>query len=117
MPSTEPLPAVTPGAWSLRSRHLTRRRSVAGDYRLGKKMKAIAFDLGDTLVEYEGVPSSWEAHYQEALGNLAAFLGLTINSDRLSRACAVLRRYNTRISPREEEVSFALILGEIMKSF
>ena len=78
-------------------------------------MKAIAFDLGDTLVEYAGVPLSWEAHYPEALGNLAAFLGLTTTPDRLARACAVLRRYNTRISPREGEVSFALILGEIMK--
>jgi len=29
--SSEPLPVVTPGAWSLRSRHLTRRRSGAAD--------------------------------------------------------------------------------------
>jgi putative hydrolase of the HAD superfamily len=79
-------------------------------------MKAIAFDLGDTLVEYEGVPLSWEAHYPEALGDLAAFLGLTPDSDQLDQACAVLRRYNTRIHPREEEVSFAVILGELMKS-
>ena len=80
-------------------------------------MKAIAFDLGDTLVEYEGVPLNWEAHYPEALGGLAAFLGVTADSDRLARACAVLRRYNTRINPREEEVSFAVILGELVKSF
>jgi putative hydrolase of the HAD superfamily len=80
-------------------------------------MKAIAFDLGDTLVEYEGVPLSWEEHYPEALENLAAFLGLNADSDRVVRACAILRRYNTRINPREEEVSFAIILGELMKSF
>jgi hypothetical protein len=28
-------------------------------------MKAFAFDLGDTLVEYEGVPLNWEEHYPE----------------------------------------------------
>ncbi len=38
-------------------------------------MKAIAFDLGDTLVEYEGMPLSWVEHYPEALRNLAAFWG------------------------------------------
>jgi hypothetical protein len=32
-------------------------------------MKALAFDLGDTLVEYEGLPLSWEAHYPEALAS------------------------------------------------
>jgi len=79
-------------------------------------MKAIAFDLGDTLVEYEGLPLSWEEHYPEALRNLAAFLGISADSDHLVRACAVLRRYNTRIIPRAEEVSFEVILGELIKS-
>lgn len=80
-------------------------------------MKAIAFDLGDTLVEYEGMPLSWEAHYPEALLTLAAFLQLTPNAFQVDEACAVRRRYNTRIRPREEEVSFSTILGEILRCF
>ena len=38
-------------------------------------MKAVAFDLGDTLVEYAGLPPSWEAHYDAALKMLAEFIG------------------------------------------
>jgi hypothetical protein len=34
-------------------------------------MKAVAFDLADTLTEYEGFPLSWEARYDEALSCLA----------------------------------------------
>ena len=37
-------------------------------------MKAIAFDLGDTLVEYAGLPPSWVEHYPDcaALRSLSA---------------------------------------------
>lgn len=80
-------------------------------------LKALAFDLGDTLVEYEGMPLSWEAHYPEALGSLAAFLQLTPDRFQIDRACAVLRRYNTRVISRTAEVSFSTILEEILRCF
>ncbi|MCB1106218.1 MAG: HAD family hydrolase [Cephaloticoccus sp.] len=80
-------------------------------------MKAIAFDLGDTLIEYEGLPLSWEAHYGEALLSLATFLGFKLTNDQLEAACAVLRRYNTRIHPRTDEVSFAQIARELTGCF
>jgi putative hydrolase of the HAD superfamily len=80
-------------------------------------MKAVAFDLGDTLVEYEGVPLSWEAHYPEALANLASCVGASLLRRHLDAACAILRRYNTRIHPREEEVPFAVILSEVLRVF
>lgn len=76
-------------------------------------MKAIAFDLGDTLVEYEGLPLSWEQHYPEALAQLAAFFGTPPSEADLAHGCAVLRRYNTRLNPREHEVAFAAILSEL----
>lgn len=80
-------------------------------------MKAVAFDLGDTLVEYEGMPLSWEAHYPQALSKLASFLGIEPDSRQIDSACSVLRRYNTRIHPRQEEVSFAVILAELLRAF
>ena len=73
----------------------------------------IIFDLGDTLVEYEGLPLSWETHYPEALAALAATLGLKPDAARIDAACAVLRRHNTRLHPRVEEIGFAAILAEI----
>ena len=82
-----------------------------------KQMKAVAFDLGDTLVEYEGIPLSWEAYYRDALENLAAFLQITPDFHCLEEACAVLRRYNTRLNPRTDEFPFSTILDEILRLF
>jgi len=80
-------------------------------------MKAIAFDLGDTLVEFEGVPLSWEALYPEALVNLTSFLKLAPKAHQIGEACTLLRRYNTRINPRKEEVAFSTILKGVLECF
>jgi putative hydrolase of the HAD superfamily len=81
------------------------------------KMKVVAFDLGDTLVEYKGVPLSWDAHYREALASLASFLRIAPEAIRVEAACGVLRRYNTRINLREEEIAFSAILQDILRLF
>ena len=80
-------------------------------------MKVIAFDLGDTLVEYEGVPLSWEAHYPAALAELAAHLKIEPKERHIEDACAVLRRHNTRLHPREHEISFAIVLDQLLRVF
>ncbi len=76
-------------------------------------MIAAAFDLGDTLIEYEGVPLSWEAHYPDALAILASSFGRTISDHQIAAGSAVLRRYNTRLAPRIKEVPFFDILKEL----
>jgi putative hydrolase of the HAD superfamily len=75
---------------------------------------AFAFDLGDTLVEYEGVPLNWEAHYATALAALAASQGAAAGPGEISQASEVLRRYNTRLHPRTGEVTFATILEDVL---
>src|SRR4051812_31128963 len=80
-------------------------------------MKALAFDLGDTLVEYEGVPLSWEEHYPEALKRLAASVGAHPSAENISAAIAILLRYNTRLVPRVVEVPFSQILAEVLSCF
>jgi putative hydrolase of the HAD superfamily len=77
-------------------------------------MKAVAFDLGDTLIEYEGLPLSWEAHYESAIRSLARFIGATISDDQMDAAKEVLRKYNTRLHPRTKEVVFGTILSELL---
>jgi putative hydrolase of the HAD superfamily len=79
-------------------------------------MKAVAFDLGDTLVEYEGFPPSWEAHYDSAIRSLAGFIGVTVSGDQISAANEVLRRYNTRLHPRIKEVEFGTILSDLLRA-
>jgi putative hydrolase of the HAD superfamily len=76
-----------------------------------------AFDLGDTLVEYEGLPLSWVEYYPEALGRLAASLRTAPTVAQVEAACEVLRRANTRLHPRLVEIPFVRILGEICECF
>lgn len=80
-------------------------------------MKAFVFDLGDTLIEYEGVPLNWESRYPDALRNFARFLKLAPDSAQIAAGCAILRKYNTRLHPRESEVTFATILEELCASW
>ncbi len=80
-------------------------------------MKAFVFDLGDTLIEYEGLPLSWEAHYPEALRRLADSLSRSLNADDLEAGCSVLRSYNTRLNPRDREVTFTAIADEIFRAW
>jgi putative hydrolase of the HAD superfamily len=79
---------------------------------------AVIFDLGDTLIEYEGLPLNWEAHYPEALQALATCLrSPRPRADQIEAACVVLRRYNTRLNPRESEIEFADILAGLASCF
>lgn len=82
-----------------------------------RTMDAFVFDLGDTLVEYEGLPPSWVEHYPEALSHLASYLGAAPGPAEVDSACRVLRRYNTRLFPRENEVHFAQILADLARCF
>lgn len=79
--------------------------------------RAIGFDLGDTLIEYEGIPLNWEAYYPQALTNLAAVQGFQLNSALLDQGCEILRRANTRLYPREYEITFATLLAELQECF
>jgi putative hydrolase of the HAD superfamily len=79
--------------------------------------KAVAFDLGDTLVEYEGLPPSWESHYPAALEQLARYIDWPAEQPQMREACAVLKRHNTRLNPRSHEVDFSAILGELLETF
>ena len=75
--------------------------------------KAIGFDLGDTLLLYEGVSERWAPGYREALGRAASACGRELGEHEADRAVAVLERYNTRLTPRTLEVPEAQILGEV----
>jgi putative hydrolase of the HAD superfamily len=77
-------------------------------------MKAVAFDLGDTLIEYHGLPPSWEAHYDDAILELLKLIGHVAADAQLRAARDVLRQYNTRLHPRTREVDFGSILQELL---
>ena len=51
---------------------------------------AVGFDLGDTLIEYEGVALDWQREYPAALAALASVVGSRLTSDRVAAGTEVL---------------------------
>lgn len=75
--------------------------------------RAIIFDIGQTLVEYNK-PLNWSNLYRPALQKAALDCGYNLSEKDYSHALAVLSKYNTRINPRKYEVSSNTIFTEIL---
>lgn len=77
-------------------------------------IKAIVFDIGQTLVEYK-MPLNWSKLYRAAFASVADACGYTFLDSQYQYASQVLTKYNTRINPREHEITSDQIFGEIIK--
>ena len=75
-------------------------------------VKAIGFDIGGTLVNYNK-PLNWSTSYEDAIIFMCKENNLEYNNNRFLKAKQVLEKYNTRVNPREIEVSSDVIFGEI----
>lgn len=80
-------------------------------------ISAIGFDLGHTLSYTPGIPMSWIAHYRSALCRTAEACGYQPSEGQLADAEGILVRYNTRLTPRSEEVPAKTIFGEVLQSW
>jgi putative hydrolase of the HAD superfamily len=78
------------------------------------KIKAIGFDLGDTLV-YSGQPLNWSNNYKNALEKGFFPINRIPTEYDYDNCIKILLKYNTRINPRENEVSSDRIFNEIME--
>jgi putative hydrolase of the HAD superfamily len=78
--------------------------------------EGVGFDLGETLVEYEGVPLDWQLEYPRALAAVAALWGGCLTASQVEAGSSVLRRYNTRLAPRRHEVDGATVFGELLEA-
>lgn len=76
-------------------------------------IKAIIFDIGQTLVEYK-TPLNWSKLYRPAFESVADTCGYVFSDNQYQHAGQVLAKYNTRINPREKEVTSNQIFGEII---
>lgn len=83
---------------------------------LDRLMKAVGFDLGETLIFYNKTGLSWEERYPEAIKSLAQ-CGIVINEGKVVAASNILRKYNTRVNPRISEYSCEEIFSEIIKAW
>lgn len=75
--------------------------------------KAIVFDIGQTLVEYQK-PLNWSKLYRPAFESVAGKCGYTFSEGHYEHAGHVLTKYNTRVNPRDYEVTSDQIFHEII---
>ncbi len=78
------------------------------------KIKAVIFDIGQTLVYYS-IPLNWSKLYRPAFESIAEKHKLNIAENEYTHISEVLAKYNTRINPREIEVSSNTIFNEILQ--
>ena len=78
-------------------------------------MKAIVFDIGQTLTSYP-VPLNWSKLYRPAFGSVAEKLGIQFTEEEYTHFGEVLTKYNTRINPRDKEYSSDTIFTEILEN-
>ena len=76
-------------------------------------MKAIVFDIGQTLVEYKK-PLNWSELYRPAFESISDKCGYTFSDSHYQHAFRVLSHYNTRKYPRDYEVTSDRIFSEIL---
>jgi putative hydrolase of the HAD superfamily len=75
---------------------------------------AIGFDLGGTLIEYEGVSLDWQRDYPAALAAVAGVWGKQLSENELAAGIKALRHFNTRISPRDREIDHTIVFASLL---
>lgn len=79
-------------------------------------IKAVVFDIGHTLVHYKN-PLNWRSLYEPALENVEQQCNYQLTEKNYADAISILCEYNTRINPREKEVSADHIWSRILNSW
>jgi len=82
-----------------------------------QSLKAIGFDLGETLIHYAGLPLNWQGLYGQALARVAEACGHPITEADIRVGEAILGRYNTRLHPRLQEVTAGHIFAEVLAAW
>ena len=80
-------------------------------------IRAIGFDLGDTLLFYRDTPMSWVALYPEALAAVAKSCRVQPTAVQVDSAKELLTQYNTRVVPRAHEVPAETIFTSILETW
>lgn len=75
--------------------------------------KSVVFDIGRTLIGYNK-PLNWFSLYRPAMEYISNQCGYNFNENDYKHAVSILTKYNTRINPREYEISSTQIFTEIL---
>jgi putative hydrolase of the HAD superfamily len=77
--------------------------------------KAVIFDLGGTLIHYDGLPLYWGDHYELVFNQINESLSLNLSSEQVKTSIDSLNLFNPRINLREHEVSPEIIFSKVIE--
>ncbi len=76
-------------------------------------LKLAVFDLGGTLMEYQGLHLSWISNYKKCFDYVNEKLGLELTEVQIEKSIQILSDFNPRVKPREEEIEPEVIFKEV----
>ncbi|MCR5727455.1 MAG: HAD-IA family hydrolase [Lachnospiraceae bacterium] len=76
--------------------------------------KVIVFDLGGTLMEYEGMPLNWSDYYYQGFMKINEYFGLGLSDTEIEKSAEILKSYNPRNKYRENEIMPVVLFDEAM---
>jgi putative hydrolase of the HAD superfamily len=79
-------------------------------------IKSVIFDIGSTLVHYKN-PLNWQKLYKPALEFVSEKCALNLSEKNYQDAISILNEYNTRLVPREKEVTATFIWNRIFTAW
>lgn len=65
-------------------------------------------------MEYQGMPLNWSEYYEKGFRRIAEQFSLSVTAEQLDQSSAVMRSWNPRIRPREEEEDPRLIFEQAL---
>lgn len=77
-------------------------------------MEVLVFDLGGTLMEYKGMPASWEDYYKQGFETLNEFYQCDVSAADIDKSIEMLKAFNPRICYREEEYKPEYIFAKVL---
>ena len=66
-------------------------------------MKVVVFDLGGTLMQYVGMPYSWENFYYKGLEEIIRKFRYAVSQEVVEKSVQMLKEFNPRIHYSEIE--------------
>ncbi|MCR4736010.1 MAG: HAD family hydrolase, partial [Treponema sp.] len=76
-------------------------------------LKLAVFDLGGTLMEYQGLHLSWISNYKKCFDYVNQKLGLELTEAQIEKSIQILSDFNPRVKPREEEIEPEVIFKAV----
>ena len=78
-------------------------------------LKVVVFDLGGTLMQYVGMPYSWENFYYKGFEEIIREFRYPVSQDVVEKSFQMLKEFNPRIHYREVEYPAEYIFTKILE--